>query len=121
MKNSKTTLAVPLLLIAVGIGWLLTGLQVLPEINWVWTVSLSAIGILVFALTGIDKFSVVTGPLFILASFLSILRQQGHLTLEIELPILVIWLGVLQLVVRHSAIPSPDWVELEESAQNMTS
>ncbi len=82
MKPDKRTLILPLLLIAVGVGWLLTTLGVAPGIDWVWTLGLAIVGLLTFAIGGIDKVSVVIGPFFILASMLSILRQTGRLRLR---------------------------------------
>jgi hypothetical protein len=111
MNNDKRTLIVPLLLITVGAGWLLTVAEILPGINWVWTLGLAGIGILVFPLAGVNKFSFVAGPFFILASVLSVLRQTGRLPLDYEVPLLVIVLGGLMLVARFPAIPMPEWVE----------
>ena len=66
--SDKKTLLIPFLLIAVGVGWLLSALGIAPSIDWVWTLGLATIGILAFLLSGIDKFTVVVGPLFLFAS-----------------------------------------------------
>jgi len=108
-SNSRTTLVVPILIIIVGIGWLLTAQGVAPGINWVWTLALGVVGILTFVVSGFDKFSVVFGPFFLAASLLSVLRQGGHLSLDVEVPVLVITVGVLLLVARLPAIPTPAW------------
>ena len=42
---------------------------------------------------------------------MSVLRQTGNLSLEIEVPILVISIGVLMLVAQFPAIPKPKWME----------
>ena len=110
MMPDKKTLLLPILLITVGAGWLLTTLGVLPGIDWVWTLGLAVIGLLTFAVSGFDKVTVVIGPFFILASCLSILRQTDRLHLDIEVPILVITAGVLLLVARTPAIPNPKWI-----------
>lgn len=110
MKPDNKTLALPLLLIAVGTGSLLTNLGVAPGIDWVWTLGLAVIGLLAFALSGFDKVTVVIGPFFLLASFLSILRQTDRLHVNVEVPILVISAGVLFLVARLPAIPMPKWI-----------
>ena len=109
MADTKT-LVVPVLLITLGIGWLLTVLGVAPQINWVWTLGLALVGVLALAVGGIDKSTVVIGPLFILASCLSLLRQMGRLHVDTEIPILVIATGVLLLVARHRRIPAPSWL-----------
>ena len=110
MSPDKQTLFLPILLLTVGTGWLLTNLGVAPNIDWVWILALAVIGVLTFALGGIDKSTVVIGPFFIFASCLSILRQTGRLHLNVEMPILVITLGILLLVARSPAIPAPRWM-----------
>jgi hypothetical protein len=103
-------LIVPILLITLGIGWLLTTLGVVPEVDWVWTLGVALVGILAFALGGFDKVTFVVGTFFLLASFLSVLRQTGELHLDIEVPILVIAAGVLMLIAQSRFIPVPRWV-----------
>lgn len=110
MSSDKKTLLLPMLLITVGCGWLLSTLGVAPDIHWIWTLGLFSIGVLVFVMGGFDKFTVVVGPFFIIASCLSILRQTDRLHLDIEIPILVIIGGVLLLIARSSMIPTPTWV-----------
>lgn len=64
MQSDKVSLILPILLITLGIGWLLTTLGVGPGIDWVWTLALAVIGVLTIALGGLDKVTVVLGPLF---------------------------------------------------------
>ena len=104
------TLIIPILLITFGVGWLLTTLGVVPPIDWVWTLGIAIVGVLAFALGGIDKVTVVIGPIFLLASFLSILRQTDRLRIDMEVPILIIATGILLLVARLSSIPAPTWL-----------
>lgn len=113
-KADKKTLILPLLIISIGCGWLLTTLGVAPGINWIWTLGLAIVGLLTFAVSGIDKSSVVVGPFFLIASCLSILRQTGSLSLDVEVPILVITIGILLLMARNKSIPMPTWVVLED-------
>lgn len=109
MGPEKKSLAIAMLIITVGAGWLLTTLGVGQGIVWVWTLGLAIAGLLTFLISGVDKVSVVVGPFFIVASVLSILRQQSSLPLDMELPILVILAGVLVLVARMKGIPAPKW------------
>lgn len=109
MSAGRTTLVIPILLITVGVGWLLTVLNVTPGIDWVWTLGLAVIGLMAFVLGGFDKFTVVAGPFFLAASFLSVLRQTDRLHVNTEVPILVILAGVLLLVARIPTIPMPVW------------
>jgi len=52
----------------------------------------------------------VVGPIMILASLFSLLRQTGRMELDHEIPILTIALGVLMLVARSNSVPLPEWV-----------
>jgi hypothetical protein len=109
-SNSRAPLVIPILIIVVGVGWLLTAQGIGPGINWVWTLGLGVIGILVFVVSkGFDKVSVVIGPFFLFASLLSVLRQTGQLSLDIEVPMLVISIGALLLVAQLPAVPNPRW------------
>jgi hypothetical protein len=110
MKPDKRTLLLPILLITIGVGWLLGNLGISPDIDWIWTLGLAAAGLMTFAVGGIDKATMVIGPFFLAASGLSVLRQTGKLPLDLEAPILVILSGILLLVVRIPAIPSPKWM-----------
>ena len=109
-SNSRAQLVIPVLIIAVGVGWLLTAQGYAPGVNWIWILGLGVVGILTFVLSkGFDKVSVVLGPFFLLASLLSVLRQMGNLRLEIEVPLLVISIGVLLLVAQMPSVPKPGW------------
>jgi len=109
MTQSKQSLLIPLLLITVGIGWLLSTLGFAPDIVWVWSLGLLVAGILPFMLGGLDKVSIVAGPFFLIAAGLSVLRQTGRIEFNIEVPILVIVSGILLLVARMPSIPPPKW------------
>lgn len=102
-------LLVPILSIAVGVGLLLTNLGLMPGVDWLWPSCLAAIGIATFALSGVDRFSVVVGPFFIAAALLSGLRQVGQIKLEIELPILFIIFGVLWAIAVTAPLSTPKW------------
>ena len=53
--QTGNTLLLPVLLISIGTGWLLTALGFAPAIDWVWTLGLAAVGILTFVIGGVDK------------------------------------------------------------------
>jgi len=107
--NSKLHL-LPVLLVSVGTGWLLTSVGILPGVNWVWTLGLAVVGLLTFAVGGFDKITFVTGLFFIATSFLSVLRQTDRISIDVEVPVLVIFMGVLLVIARHRAIPIPKWI-----------
>jgi hypothetical protein len=110
MTHDKRTLLVPILAITLGSGWLLTALDVAPRIDWVWTLCLAVVGLLTLAVGGIDKVTVVVGPFFLIASCLSVFRQAGRMSVDVEVPILVILAGVLLLIARSAVVPMPKWV-----------
>ena len=114
---SKKTLIVPILMIAIGVGWLLTVQGVIPQVNWIYSLGTSAIGLLCFILFGFDKVSIVLGPFFLVASLLSVLRQTGQISLDSELPILVIVIGILLLIARFPFVPMPNWIDTSEPAK----
>ncbi len=105
MDSDKKSLIVPILVVTVGIGWLLT------------TLGIAVAGVMMFLVSGWNKMTLVAGTLLIVASCLSLLRQTGRLSLDTEVPILVIVLGVLLLIARSRTIPAPDWV-LEPQVPN---
>lgn len=111
MKPDKRTIILPILLIVIGSGWLLTTLGVGPGIDWIWTLGLAVTGMLMFAVGGFDKATFVAGSFFIVASCLSLLRQTERVTIDVEVPILVIVSGILMLVARHPKIPVPKWIK----------
>ena len=98
-------------MIAVGSGWLLTSLGFAPGIDWIWTLGLAALGFLTFVVAGFDKVTLVAGTFFIAAGGLSVLRQAGVISLDVEVPILVIASGLLMLIARHPAVPVPNWIQ----------
>jgi hypothetical protein len=101
-------LVVPILTIVVGLTWLLNVLEIVPGVDWMWTVGLAAAGILSIALAGLNKLTVVTGPFLIVASVCSLLRQTGRLVVDHEIPVLVIVLGILMLISQLSSLPVPE-------------
>ncbi len=107
-KKKRKDIVVPIPIVAVGVGWPLNALHAIPDVNWIWTIGLAAIGLLTLIGGGLNKVSVVIGPWFIVASVLSVLRQTGQLSENVEVPCLVILLGVLLLVSHLSNLPAPD-------------
>ncbi len=109
MTGSKKTLAAPILIIALGVGWLLTTHNVVPGVNWIWTIGLGATGVLILA-GSFDKVTVVIGPFLMAATVFSILRQTGRMDIDTEVPSLVIVFGTLMLAARVLPIPLPKWI-----------
>jgi hypothetical protein len=109
---SRFQRAVPFVIVAVGLGWLLSALHVFPQVNWVWILALGITGVLVFVVSGgVDKVSILIGPFFIAASLLSTARQAGLLSIDVEVPLLVMLVGGLLFVSQRPDIPVPRWYE----------
>ncbi len=117
--NSNKSLLIPILLITMGTGWLLTTLGYAPQIDWIWTLGIAVAGVLTFVVGGFDKVTFVVGAFLIITSLLSVLRQTGRVGFNVEVPILVIAAGILQLIARSASIPTPQWlVELREQKKS---
>jgi len=118
MNESKSMVAIAVLVIALGVAWLLNTLNVIPGIDWIWTGGLGIAGILVLMMSGIDRLSVVVGPFLLVTSVLSVLRQTGRLRFDIEMPILAIVFGVLFLFAVILPLPKPHFLDGNEQDKN---
>lgn len=98
MIISRIKFAVPIYTIIIGVSWLLNVLKVVPDVNWVWTAGLAALGVLILVVWSINKISVIIGPFLLIASICSLLKQIGRLEAAKEVPILTIALGCLVLL-----------------------
>ncbi len=105
MTPSRPLIVFGVLTIAFGGLWLLAQLQMLPDINWLWSGFLAVCGVLCFLAGGISRASVVMGLWFFAAAVTSVMRRTGSLTFEVEVPVLVIVLGCLLLL---AAVMPPD-------------
>ena len=114
-KPAKLTLVLSIALVMIGTGWLTTTLADAPGLNWVWALALAIAGISTFLAVGLDKVTVVVGPLCILAGFLCVLRQASRLPTNVEAPILFVAGGILLLIARAPFIPFPAWVVQDPS------
>ena len=104
----------PILTIVVGITWLLNTLNIIPGVDWVWSVGLAAAGILSIAVGGLNKVSIVTGPFLIIESVFSVMRQTGRISIDVEIPILIIVLGVLMLISQLSKLRAAEIFHKDE-------
>lgn len=97
----------PGVVIALGIGWLLTTRGIVPGVDWAWVACLGVAGILILVVRRINRITVIVGPFLLLASILSFLRQSGRMDIETELPVLIIALGTLMMGSNFSDLPDP--------------
>jgi hypothetical protein len=111
MRAPKGLVVTACLIILIGLGWLLSGLGVMPEVNWVWVGGLALSGLLSLALGGVDKLTMTIGPFLIAASAGAFLREGGILPAKVEVPGLVLVFGLLMLMNLLLPIPSPKWAQ----------
>ncbi len=109
--------AVPILVIALGVAWLLNVKNILPSVNWIWTVGLAVSGIVFLVIDKLNKFNFVVGLFLMISSVFSILRQTGIITPNVEVPSLFITLGILMLMVQILKIENPSWIIKDKKAE----
>lgn len=97
---------IPALVVVFGVIWLLDTMGVTPPLGLVWIAGLAAIGIAVFASRGFNTETFPWGTFFIACAGCSALRQAGIIDFRIELPLLVITLGVLLGINQTGIIPA---------------
>ena len=95
---------VPLLIIATGIGWMLTTNDIMPGVNWAFVLVMAVLGILTL-LNKLTKLSIVLGPILLIGSVVMVMLQTEKLKIEMGLPVLVIAFGLLMLIARFSSLP----------------
>ena len=96
--------AVPILIIATGIGWMLSSNEVMPGVDWAFVMLLAVAGILSM-IHQLSKVSIVLGPMLMVGSVLLVMLQTDKIKIEMGFPILVITFGLLLLIARFSSLP----------------
>lgn len=117
MTNSKFSIVVSILVIALGVALLLNTLHVIPSVDWIWTGGLGVSGILFIATGGFNKLTFVVGPFLMIASVLSVLRQTGRLSPDIEAPLLIISGGILLLLANLLGLKTPEFAKKDDGEQ----
>lgn len=95
----------PITLVALGVVWLMFNLNWIPSFDWLVTLILIVSGIGILALEGINKKSIVGGPLLIAIGVTWLLHFYSDMRWRFLAPGLCIVAGVLMLIARHPAIP----------------
>jgi chromate transport protein ChrA len=97
--------SLPVALIVVGLGWLLWEFRLFPDVDWIISLCFVVGGVLVLALDGINKNSVVIGPFLVGIGVAWFVHDRYYMPWRIIVPGLLVWLGVLMLVARSQRIP----------------
>ena len=100
----------PVLITALGVGQLLSNQGVIPGVAWPWILSLAVVGVLLVVIDGVNKLSFVVAPTLVTASLMSFLRQTAQISLETEIPVLLIIVGVTWTASRLLPWPLPPWI-----------
>lgn len=44
-SQNRSSIAIPFLIIAVGLGWLLTSHHIIPGVDWIWILGMGVVGV----------------------------------------------------------------------------
>ena len=97
--------SLPITLIVVGLVWLFWHFRLFPDIDWVIAAGFLAAGVAVMVFDGINKTSIVTGPILIAMGGAWALNDRYRVCWSVLIPALLVLLGVLMLIARSAAIP----------------
>ena len=97
--------SLPITLIIVGLVWLVWHFRLFPDIDWVIALGFIAGGIAVMVFDGINKNSIVIGPILIAMGGAWALNDRYRVSWSLLIPGLLVLLGVLMLIARSAAIP----------------
>ena len=97
--------SLPITLIIVGLVWLVWHFRLFPDIDWVIALAFVAGGVAVMVFDGINKNSIVIGPILIAMGGAWALNDRYRVTWSLLIPALLVLLGVLMLIARSAAIP----------------
>ena len=109
----------PILVIVFGLWWLLWELEILPSFGLLLGTGLILSGSVYWWAHGINKGTFTLGGFLILLGILRFLRHLHVIrSFSIELPIVVMGLGVLMLVNRTSIIPEEKPASAQVGGEN---
>ena len=101
MRNA----ALPVTLIVLGVIGVVVYFGWLPDKDVITALGFVAAGVLILAMDGVTKSSVVLGPTLIAIGIMWWLHDQYRLRWSLLVPILLILIGALMLVARRPEIP----------------
>src|SRR5437764_15277938 len=94
--------SLPITLIVVGAIGLIWYFRWFPDIDWIIALGFAAGGIIVLAIDGINKNSIVTGPFLIVIGIAWLLRDQYRVSWSLIIRTRLVVLGVVILVAVSS-------------------
>jgi len=102
MRNT----AFPIILIVFGAAWLLRELGWFTHLHAVIPVILIVIGFVILLTEGINRSSIIAGPMLVFIGAAWLLNQQGMVASNLIWPIGVVIFGVLLFLARLPSIPN---------------
>ncbi len=96
----------PIIVVAFGLLWLMNELEIIPPTRLLWTLGLGAGGVAIFAGRGFHKESFVPGAMLLFACLCSILRWFAGLRISVEVPLLIVALGICLGLNQTDYIPA---------------
>lgn len=109
----QTSLFLPLFLIIAGAVWFLKTTDILPATATLIAAGLAVAGLAVLVMDGINKQSIVAGPLLIYIGAAVYLKSQYFFSYAPLIALGMVLLGCLLLLSRSNAIPSKHMARLE--------
>lgn len=102
---SQSSLFFPLLLITVGAAWFLKSTDILPATSTLIAAAFATVGVLVLLMDGVNKQSVVAGPLLVYVGAAIYLRNTYWIELSPLIALGMMIFGCLLLLSRSSLVP----------------
>lgn len=97
---------VPGMLVGFGLIWLLNELGWIPPVKILWTLVLAGAGIGIFAARGFHKETFPWGGFFLISAVFSIFRQMDWMRVSVEVPLIVVALGIILGINQTDYIPA---------------
>ncbi|HEY6895444.1 MAG TPA: hypothetical protein VLG08_01750 [Casimicrobiaceae bacterium] len=97
--------SLPVTLIVVGLGWLLWEFRLFPDVDWIISLGFIVGGVAVLVLDGINKNSVVVGPLLVAIGIAWFVHDRYAMSWRVIVPVMLVVLGALMLIARSRGVP----------------
>ena len=99
------SLFLPLLLIILGSLWFLKSTDLLPDTAAIVSIGLAVLGFMVMVMDGLNKQSIVSGPLLMYVGAAIYLYHEYIFGMSHIFSVGMVWLGFLLLLSRSSLVP----------------
>ncbi len=103
MRNT----VLPIALIVFGLAWLAREMGWFHEVHMIVALAIIVLGAAILATEGINRSSVVSGPILVYVGAAWLAYDQGYVSSQVVWPVGVIVLGILLFIARLPAMPDP--------------